>query len=194
MHTFESDSFDIVEYLGRDSVDNLDNVQNYLDFSIESTIKRQFPDADIKLEKDLAKKILIDYLNGNNLIFTRQNDIRRNMTHINRERVANLLIKTTIEKKAFNDRVRRTLTDENFDDKCVTRLTELISSGNYELAKQELQDGSVLNSVVGTYVNNFYKQDEERRKNIEYIAYEDQITERALQTLNIDIISNSKTR
>ena len=59
MHTFESDNFDIVEYLGRDSVDNLDNVQNYLDFSIETTIKRQFPDADIKFEKDLAKKILI---------------------------------------------------------------------------------------------------------------------------------------
>ena len=39
-----------------------------------------------------------------------------------------------------------------------------------------------------------YGRRRERRKNIEYIAYEDQITERALQTLNIDIISNSKTR
>lgn len=194
MLTFESDNFDIVEYLGRDSVYDLDKVEEYLDFAINSTIKKQIPNIDYNTEKRYAKKILTDYLNGNDNIFTRQNNVRSNIIQIGRNRINNLLIKIAIEKKAFNNRVRRTLVDENLADKCVTKITELIQTGHYKMAVDILNNEVVRESIINTYIDSFYGQSIERIKDIECIVYDDNNLSRVLETLNIDIISNSKTR
>ena len=61
----ESYSFNVEEYIGRDSIDNLDKVQDYLDYAIFKTIKKQIPFFDEQQEKVYAQKILMDYLNGN---------------------------------------------------------------------------------------------------------------------------------
>lgn len=108
----ESYSFNVEEYIGRDSIDNLDKVQDYLDYAIFKTIKKQIPFFDEQQEKVYAQKILMDYLNGNLSSFTRQNQIRNNVKIIGKDKICNLLIKKIIQQKAFNSRVRRILTDE----------------------------------------------------------------------------------
>lgn len=186
MNDFESDSFNVEEYIGRDSIDNLDKVQDYLDYAIFKTIKKQIPFFDEQQEKVYAQKILMDYLNGNLSSFTRQNQIRNNVKIIGKDKICNLLIKKIIQQKAFNSRVRRILTDENYNDKCITYITQCIYTGNYNQAMDSFKDNNILNSLIETYVNSFYKQNMEQRSNYEFISYSDSITEKALYNLNIE--------
>ena len=97
----ESDSFNVEEYIGRDSIDNLDKVQDYLDYAIFKTIKKQIPFFDEQQEKVYAQKILMDYLNGNLSSFTRQNQIRNNVKIIGKDKICNLLIKKNHSTKSI---------------------------------------------------------------------------------------------
>lgn len=47
-------------------------------------------------------------------------------------------------------------------------------------------DNNILNSLIETYINSFYKQNMEQRSNYEFISYSDYITEKALYNLNIE--------
>lgn len=192
MMDYTNPNFDIMTYIERDSVDNLKQVSDYLNFAMKSTILKQMPNISKEEEQKMAEKILKMYLTNNNFAFTRKDNIRNNMEQIGKNRLVNLMIKSAIEKKAYNNRVVHLLADRTYQDQCVTWITSQINAGSYESVIDTLQSNpDMLSSLIENYVQLSYNVPEEIKDNYSEIALTESQTERALNNLNVSICIDS---
>ena len=192
MTDYMNPNFDIMEYIGRDSVDNLKNISDYLNFAIKSTILKQMPNISKEEEQKMAEKVLKLYLVNTNFAFTRKDNIRANMEQIGKKRLFDLIMKSALEKKAFNIRVRHLLADQTYQDQCVTWITNQINAGSYDSIISLLQSNpDMLNSLIENYIDLSYNVAEETKSNYNDIAWSEPLTEKALNNLNVSICMDS---
>lgn len=120
-------NFDLEKAISINNVDSLDIYEDYLDFAIHSTIRKQKPDISIEQEKYLATVLLNNYLNGNNNSFTASHGIRKNISKCGRDKVIQMLMKEAIERSACEESIYHEIkTDSDLEYVCADITTKLI--------------------------------------------------------------------
>lgn len=184
MLDFENTNFDIETFIGRNNLENLHNVSNYLDYALHSTIIKQIPNVDKDDEKEYAKQILRKYLSGDLHFFTSKNNIRNNIRKIEPNRLINLFIKAMIEKHAYDVTVKqRLITNDNSAYVC-----NMISRGLYSDVITWLKtDAENIEEIMSNYVDFIYDEDDEVKRNLEYLTTKDVETNKAMEKLNLEL-------
>lgn len=188
MVDYTNPNFDITEYIGRNCVDNLKNISDYLNFAIKSTILKQIPNISKEKEVNMANKILKNYFSGNDSVFTRKDNIRNNIKKIDKKRLFDLFIKTGIIQKEINCKRNHLLADKTFDQKCVTWITSEMYFGQYDNVINELEvNHNLLDILIDYYIVLFYNTDEYYQELFENMILSNSETNKALINLNISM-------
>lgn len=165
---------------------SLSESQNYLDFAIFSTIRKQLPNVSPESEKKSASEILTRYMSGTSQpSFTRQYNIRNNIDALGKGQIMNIFIKMMIERDAYNKRVKHQLAAQSYRDQCCEYITQMTANGQVDQIGEWLN--SVIPELVDTYVSEVYRQDSDIRNRIEEISYQDPLTNKALEKLNLEM-------
>ena len=75
---FEDMNFDIKSYISSNDLDGLNRIKIYLDYALNTTIRKQMPEINFSDEKLYAKELLRNYFKGDMHSFTSKNNIRNN--------------------------------------------------------------------------------------------------------------------
>lgn len=178
-------NFDIKGIASFNNIDGLKGIASYLDFAIETTIRRQVPNVDTETEKRYAEELLTKCLNGDKVTFTRTNNIRSNMNHVSMVQLKGLIMKNLIEKEAFNQRIRHLLSPTEYMDQCTQYVTSMAYNG--KIAEMDEWFTNNLPLFIHEYINTNYKRTEQQRQQYEDIAYSIPETSKALEQLNLEM-------
>lgn len=188
MFDYTNPNFDISAIEGFNNIDGLGGISSYMDFAISSTIHKQIPNVDVETEKMHAKNILHRYLQGDNCAFTSTYAIRSNMNTITPQKIKELMIKSLIELDAYNQRVLHQLQPKDYIGECATYVTSVIASGQLEQIQPWIDQN--IDTFIDSYITSRYKEDEQRKQQMEAMAYSIPTHEKALEKLNLEMKLN----
>lgn len=179
-------NFDIRSIEFFDKFNGLKEIENYLDFAISTTIRRQIPDITPQKEKACAIELLNKYIFGaDKPVFTRQYNVRNNMNAISYKQIKNLFVKMLVEKTAYDRRVGHKLVATEYKDQCAQYVTEVAASGQLDQISDWIN--SNITTFIEIYVDERYKKDEFVKNNMESASYENPLTNKAIEKLNLEI-------
>lgn len=181
---FSNPNFNIKDIINN-NVDSLNDISLYVDFAITSTIHKQVQDIDFDTEKKYAKNILNNFFKMNDNAFTNCYNIRNNMVTIGRKEIKNMLIKNMIERDAFNKVVKKLLNVTDYIDKLAEDISKTIAEGRMDEINSWIDKN--IESLIDNYVEKKYLCDMEYRQDYECLVYEDYVTNRALEQLNLEM-------
>lgn len=181
-------SFNIQNNPCFNNIDGLKDISDYLDFAIFSTIHKQIPNVTEQKEKELAAILLKNFMLGDARAFTSQYNIRNNIKIIGFEKIKYLLVKTLIEKDEINKRILHKLVPQDYYDECATFLTNVAYSGSLE--QQDSWISVNIPVFIDVYVEEMYGKNIEDKAQREQLSYENSITSKALDNLNLEMSLN----
>ena len=181
---FSNPNFNIKDIINN-NVDSLNDISLYVDFAITSTIHKQVQDIDLDTEKQYAKNILNNFFKMNDNAFTSCYNIRNNMITIGRKEIKNMLIKNMIERDAFNKVVKKLLNATDYIDKLAKDISKTIADGRIDEINSWIDKNIEL--LIDNYVERKYLSDMEYRQDYESLVYDDYVTNRALEQLNLEM-------
>lgn len=181
---FEDVNFSIDKYVGDVSIDGLNRIKIYLDYSLNTTIKKQIPDINIVDEKLYAKELLCNYFKGDLHAFTSKNNIRHNIYKIGNDMLLKLFIKCMIEKQAYNILIKKIEGSSNYGDQCCNYITNRVARDHYDDVIEWLNDDfDNIEELINNYVNIFYQRKYEECMDLQKLAFEHEMTARAIRNL-----------
>lgn len=185
---FDNDNFDIKEYIEKYDINGLNKIKLYLDYAIETTIKRQIPDINIKEEKLYAKKLLENYFKGDMHSFTSKNNIRNNIYTINNNKLIDLFLKCMIEKHAYNVLIMKMQGSSKYNDQCCNYITNRIAHNRYQDVIEWLnEDFDNIEELITTYVDVFYKRAVDECMDLQRLTENNPDSSKALGNLCLQI-------
>lgn len=183
-------SFDITSLPCFNNVDGLKDISSYIDFGISSTIHKQFPNITPESEKNYAKIILKEYMNGDPRIFTNKYGIRQNIQKIGSERIKSLLLKTLIEKGEVNRKILHRLTPQDFGDECADYITTITYYGQLDEEENKVWIKDNIATFIDIYVDECYGKSPDQKAEREELCYGNSVTTKALEQLNLEMSLN----
>lgn len=180
---FKDTDFEIKKY-----IHDLDILNNYLEFALETTILRQIPNVSLKDEKLYAKEILCNYYKGDMHAFTSAYNIRNNIYTIGNERLTDLFLKYMIIKQAYNVLIKKIDVSNKYSDQCCRYITNRIARKHYSDILEWLNnDMDNIEEIIINYTTIFYKRNSEECKDLELLAEQTEETSNALKNLNVEV-------
>ena len=178
-------NFDITMIECFNNLDGLQEISNYLDFALHTTIRKQLPNISEEDEVKYANVILQRYLNGDKNSFTSNYNIRGNMEKVGTDKLRFLLYKSLIERNAYNERVLHMLSPTEYIDQCCAYVSSETAKGNLD----KLQDWLKQNETyfIESYSEFSYKKSNEIKQNSYAIALENPDCSKALEQLNLEM-------
>lgn len=181
---FEDANFDVNSYVENESIDGLNRVKIYLDYSLNTTIKKQIPDISLSDEKMYAKEILYNYFKDDLHAFTSKNNIRHNIYSIGNDVLTKLFIKCMIEKQAYNVLIKKIEGSSDYNDQCCNYITNRVAHGHYDDIIEWLNDDfENMEEIINTYVDIFYQRKYEECIDLQKLAFEENMTNKAISNL-----------
>lgn len=190
MIDFKVKNTDIKDFLNKDGIQGLENISEYINYGIHSTIINQFGNIVQELENQYAIKILNSFIDGKDNAFTSSKYIRKNITSIDKFKITILLIRSTIERYAFNVVEKRQRTFENDEDKVSQTITELVANGDLnDVLTWIKSDHRIIQMLIENYVALSYQSDKKLRDIYTKITISHPKTNKALEQLNLELKS-----
>lgn len=172
-------NFDIESIPGFNNVEGLNDISEYLDFAIASTIRREVPNITEVKEKELAATILKNYMDGTNVAFTNKYNIKNNIEKIGIERIKTLLLKTLLEKDSR--RLLEKTVPESFAEQCASYVT---SSVYYQIDTNEEWIRNNIPTFIDVYVEDSYGKTHEAKVEMAEMCYGNNMIIKALENLD----------
>lgn len=185
--------FDLNEATDSCDLESLKLLEDYIDFSIETTIKKQLPNISEENERRLAVDILENYFSGDRNSFTSTHNIRNNISRCNIDKIISMLMRVAIEKNAYNKVVLRKLTNQNNEDAISDFVTTNIYNGYCsEMMASIKANRDYLNCLIEIYAETKYKN--QYKDNLESISMSEPLSSKALEKLNLEMRLNKVGR
>lgn len=176
------------DFLNKSGIEGLENISEYINYSIHSTIKKQMGNVRPELEARYAQKLLNNHMNGNTNAFTSSNGIRSTIHSIDPFKVKALLIKSAIERHAFSMVEEHKISFESDAEKVSQAVTELVANGDMtDVLTWIDSDNRIVEILVESYVALSYQSDKELRDAYERITNSHPKTVKALEQLNLEL-------
>ena len=176
------------DFLNRSGIEGLENISEYINYGIHSTIKKQMGNVRPELEARYAQKLLNNHMNGNTNAFTSSNGIRSAIRSIDPFKIKALLIKSAIERHAFSMVEDHKISFESDAEKVSQAVTELVANGDMTDVLTWLDsDNRVVEILVESYVALSYQSDKELRDAYDRITNSHPKTVKALEKLNLEL-------
>ena len=182
---YTDQNFDINTIISLNNIDALMEVSNYLDFSIQTTLSKQFPGARDEQVNKYASSTLRRFLNGNTAEFSSAYNTRENMNKVGTTKVRFLLWQTLIERHACNETLAKITNPTEFIDVCAKKATEIIAGGDFT----QLSDWFYKNkgTLIDNYIQVKYSQPESIKNQYQQIALDHPVCSKALEQLNLEL-------
>lgn len=180
-------NFDITNIEHFNSVDGLIEISNYLDFALSTTIHKQLPNISREQEKwYAAEKLKLLSIDGIEKNFSRDFNIRTNISKIGRDKIKFLICKYLIERQAYNERVAHMMIPTEFIDQAAQYLTEQVRIGNFD----QIQDwiNQYMGNFIDSYISSQYNSD--MKEQFSAMALENPNCAKALTQLNLEMSLN----
>ena len=183
---FEDINFDIKSYVKKDDLDGLNRIQIYLDYALNTTIKKQMPEININDERLYAKELLYNYFKGDMHSFTSKNNLRNNIYTIGNDSLVKLFLKCMIEKHAYNILIKKIQGSDAYNDQCCNYITNRISHNLYnDIIEWLNNDFDNIEEIINNYVNIFYQRSYQECQDLEMLTSKDASTKKAMEVLDI---------
>lgn len=141
-------------------IEELNNISEYINYGIHFTIVKQLGDIKPELEAKHAVKILNNFINGQTNAFTSRNNIRANMKSIDTIKIITLLIKSAIDRYAFNAVKLKKIKMISNEDKVSETITEQLSEGNFEeILDWITSDSRIMDMLIENHIDLYYQGD-----------------------------------
>lgn len=182
---FEDSNFDIKTYVLKSNLEGLNRFKIYLDYALNTTIKKQLPDINFEDEKLYAKELLCNYIKGDMHSFTSKNNIRNNIYTIGNNILIKLFLKCMIEKHAYNILIKKMQGSSDYNDQCCNYITNRIGHNKYEDIIEWLNnDFDNIEEIINNYINIFYQRNYSECQDLETLTEKSDDTNKAMQMLN----------
>lgn len=172
------------------NIEKLEEISTYINDGLSTTIKKQFGKLELELEKKYAIEYLKHFINGENNAFTSLNNIRTNVKSIDIFYIYILLIKSAIERHAFNIvKLKKEKLTIN-EDVVAETISEQIALGHLnDILNWIISDSRVIFMLIENYINFSYKSSSELNNAYAYICKKNATTNKALEQLNLKLKS-----
>lgn len=185
---FGNSVFDINEYIGKNNLEGLNKIALYLDYALNTTIKKQMPNISIRDEKLYAKMLLCNYFKGDMHSFTSTNNIRNNIYTIGNERIIELFLKCMIEKHAYNVLIKKLEGSSKYGDQCCNYITNRIAHNRYnDIIEWLNNDFDNIEEIINNYVDVFYQKTFSDHADFDTLAKKHYDTNIALNNLCLEV-------
>ena len=186
MSNYIDPHFNINEFLEYNNTEYLKEISNYLDFALNTTIQKIYPNKTEEEYKELAKKTFIDYLiQNNNFAFTRQFNIRSNILAIDAKKIIFLLIKSMLISYVYNKDVCHLLNNTTYLEECADYITDIVYQGRLDQIDYWIVEN--LSVLIENYIDMVYLRDNQTKSSYEYLIQKNPKTKRALEQLNLEM-------
>lgn len=186
MNNFDNTNFDINEYIKAPTLEKLNRIAIYLDYSLSTTIKKQIPNISISDEKLYAKELLNNYFKGDMHSFTSKNNIRNNIYTIGNKTLINLFLKTMIEKHAYNILVKHMQGSSEYRDQCANYITNRIGKNHYtDITEWLTNDYDNIEEIINNYVDFAYGKSYNDHNDLDNLVSKNYETNKAFEFLSI---------
>ena len=186
MVKFNNPNFDYNRFFNEGGIQGLENISSFIDFGIHYTITKQLGNIDNELENKYAINILKSYTEGNKNVFTNSCDIRNVINTIEPYKIILILIKSAIERYAFNIINLNKKTFKANDDKIAETIVEQMIDGNLENILEWIDtDKRILPILIENYIYMSYKKDNQLRKVYNYIVSNCTKAKKAMKKLSL---------
>ena len=183
---FEDMNFDIKSYISSSDLDGLNRVKIYLDYALNTTIRKQMPEINFSDEKLYAKELLRNYLKGDMHSFTGKNNIRNNIYTIGNELLIKLFLKCMIEKHAYNTLIRKIEGSNDYNDQCCNYITNLIGRKHYgDIVEWLNNDFNNIEEIINNYINIYYQRNFEECSDLQKLAFKGDDTKKAMEVIDL---------
>lgn len=185
METFKNTNFDITSITNSNGVYALGDVEQYLDFAVNQTIRKQLPNITISQEQNYAKKLLNNFFRGDLRAFTSSYNIRASINEIGYDKIFFTFVKAMIERHAFDLEVLHILKPTNEMQEMTQYVTENIKNGYFENLRPFLE--SNIGVLIENYVDMKYRIPSDQKDQYNALAYRNPTAARALEQLNLEM-------
>ena len=193
MVNFSNENIDINKLSFQNDSEELDYISKYINYGIYFTIIIQLKHVSPESEAEYAIKILNNFLMGKSNAFTSKNNIRANIESIDPFKITVLLIKSAVERYAFNIVRLHKSKMKSKEDTVAQTITEQISEGNLtDILTWINSDSRIIPMLVENYVGLSYQSDEELREAYSYMTSQDSKAKKAMEQLNSKLNSHNK--
>ena len=153
---------DINDLTNENIIEELNNISEYINYGIHFTIVKQLGNIELETEAKYAVKILNNFIKGQTNAFTGKNNIRTNMKSIDSIKIIALLIKSAIDRYAFNTIKLKKLKMESNEDKVAETITEQLFEGNFEeILSWITSDSRIMTMLIENHIDLYYQGDRE---------------------------------
>lgn len=186
MAKFNNPNFDYNRFFNEGGIQGLENISAFIDFGLHYTINKQLGNIDNELENKYAINILKSYTEGNKNVFTNSCDIRKIINTIEPYKIILILVKSAIERYAFNIINLNKKTFKANDDKIAETIVEQMIDGNLENILEWIDtDKRILPILIENYIYMSYKKDNQLRKVYNYIVSNCPKAKKAMKRLSL---------
>jgi len=186
----------INNFSNKNNIEELDVISKQINYGLHLTIIKQLGSLKPELETKYASQLLKKFINGNLNAFTNENNVRANIKSINSFKIIILLIKSAIERYAFNIVKLKKVKMKNNEDKVSETITEQIAGGNFEEIFNWINtDNRIMDMLIENYINLYYHSDDTLIEAYTYITKKSKKADEAMQQLNSKLkLKNSKSK
>lgn len=185
---FNNPNFELNSFLNASGIEGLENISEFINFGIHSTITKQMGNVRPELEARYAQKLLNNHMNGNTNAFTNSNGIRATIHSIDPFKIKALLIKSAIERHAFSMGEEHKISFESDAERLSQAVTELLANDDITNVLTWIDsDSRVVEILVESYVALSYQSDKELRDAYDRITNSHPETAKALLQLNLEL-------
>jgi len=192
MIDFNDSNFDRDSFFNVRGVEGLENISNFIDFGIRSTIFKQINGINEDLENRYAKQILTNFMKGESKAFTSSNGIRASIITIDKFKIDTIMIKSMIDRHAFNVERLHKLSFTEKTDKIAKMISEFVADGNLvDVLNWINSDQGIMKILIDNYVDIAYQKDLELKEAYAYMTHRNDITNKAMEQLNLELSLNN---
>ncbi len=184
-------SYELVKEMAVGGIKSLNILEDYLDFAIHRTIRKQMPDLSDSDEKFWAIKIFTKYLNDDTNVFTSTDNIRANLNMVSSRKIYQMLIKDAIEYMAYKEKVSIE-NDVSGDDFLLSYITNKMYFDEYDEVRH-LITGEIKykTALINNYITYKYGSPQKERMSMYALDGSSEKCRQALENLELNIKSIS---
>lgn len=180
-----------VDDLQKGTMESLNNVEDYIDYAIHSTIKKQIGNS-IDNEKQWTKEVFSRFLDGDTNIFTSDNNIRSNILQLEPRSFYLILIKNAIEYTAYKQVVMRQFVNQTREDFICSLITDKLAQNEYGEVLQLVKNRYEYKDILINVYAGFKYGKESKEQLVSIVKDNDTNAKRAMECLEFNLSYGTK--
>lgn len=174
------------------TMESLNMVEDYIDYAIHSTIKKQIGDSN-QNEKEWVGILFNKFLDGDTNVFTSNDNIRSNILGMGTKGFYLVLMKNAIEYTAYRHVVMRQTINQSREDFVCSLITDKLSHNEYIDTLKLIKSRDEYKDILINVYTNFKYGKEGKDKLVRIVKGEyDTNAKRAIECLEFNLEYGSK--